>query len=380
MRVALVGPVYPYRGGIAHYTTMLNDELRRQGHEVLLVSFNRQYPRWLFPGASDRDPSQMILHAEGAHYWIDSINPATWLYAFLKIAQYRPDIVVLQWWTTFWSLVWLTLGLLTRCVLRKPLVFICHNVLPHETRWWEPLLTSLVLNFGTGFVVQSSQEHTSLLRIIPKARDAIVPTPIYAMFSDCTWSQEQARSHLGLECDANVLLFFGIVRPYKGLEDLLYALPQICQQLGKTRLIVAGEIWGDTRSYTDLVHELGLEPVVSFEDRYIPNEEIGMYFAAADVLVAPYRHVTGSAVLQMGIGFGCPIITTRVGDAAKLAEGNPAIQLVEPGNRQELVQTIVQYFTQHSDSQQERKMGKDISFTTWADLVRTIEELSGQCA
>ena len=135
---ALIGPVYPYRGGIAHYTTLLARVLRAAQNGVLLVSFKRQYPRWLFPGRSDKDPSQQPLTADDPHYWIDSLNPLTWLTAFQRIRRVRPDVLVLQWWTPFWTPVWLTLLLANKLLLGSRVCVICHNVLPHETRPWSP--------------------------------------------------------------------------------------------------------------------------------------------------------------------------------------------------------------------------------------------------
>ena len=240
MRIVLIGPVFPFRGGIAHYTTMFYRALRERKHEVLLVSFKRQYPQWLFPGRSDKDPSKKPLKIEKARFWIDSLNPITWLMTFWRIHRYRPDAIILQWWTTFWALVWFVLGVLNRLFLRGPTVIICHNVLPHETRWWDPLLTKAVLRWGTRFIVQSSEEENRLTTLIPGALVVVVPHPVYDMFADEQVPREEARRELGLALDVPVLLFFGIVREYKGLQDILAALPEVRARLGRVILLVAG--------------------------------------------------------------------------------------------------------------------------------------------
>ena len=328
MRVSLVGPVYPYRGGIAHYTTMLYRALREQGHDVLMVSFKRQYPRWLYPGRSDKDPSKKPLIVEDAKYWIDSLNPITWLTTFWRILRYRPDVLVLQWWTTFWSPVWFTLGILNRLFLRRPLVFICHNVLPHEVRWWDPWLARMVLRWGTRFIVQSEEEQERLLTLMPRARVAIVPHPVYDMFSDQRIPKDEARRRLGLPLSVPVLLFFGVVREYKGLKDLLTEIPEVQARLGKVVLLIAGEFWEDKRSYLEVVERLGISDSVVIEDRYIPNEEVGLYFSAADVLVAPYRRVTGSGAIQMARGFKLPVIKIQIGSTAE-SIANEIIRLLK---------------------------------------------------
>jgi glycosyltransferase involved in cell wall biosynthesis len=313
MRLAVVGPVYPFRGGIAHYTTLLTTTLTELEHTVLLVSFRRQYPRWLFPGASDRDPSRAPLTMPIAQYWLDSLNPFTWLATFWRIRRFRPQRLVLQWWTSFWAPVWLTLAWLNWLFLRVPLVMICHNVLPHDARPWTRWITWLVLHQADQFIVQSEQEAQRLRSLLARSDQQldvqVVPHPVYDMFADQRQSRAEARRSLGLPVDVPVLLFFGIVRPYKGLRDLICALPQVVQQHPDLRLLIAGEFWEPLREYQDLIEQLHLRHHVQIDNRYVPNEEIGRYFSAADRLVAPYRRQTASGAIEMARGFGLPVIT-----------------------------------------------------------------------
>ena len=311
MRVALVGPVYPYRGGIAHYTTMLYRALRERGHDVLMVSFKRQYPRWLYPGRSDKDPSKKPLIVEDAKYWIDSLNPITWLTTFWRIRHYRPDVLVLQWWTTFWAPAWFVLGIMNHAFYRKPLVYICHNVLPHEVQWWDPWLTRLSLRWGTYFIVQSDEEKERFTNLISISKRVIViPHPVYDMFVGQKMSKTEARRRLGLPLDVPILLFFGIVREYKGLREFLAVMPEIQAHFGKMILLVAGEFWENKQAYIETIERLGINNSVVIDDRYIPNEEVGLYFSAADALVFPYRWMTGSGVVNIAQGMGLPIVTT----------------------------------------------------------------------
>jgi glycosyltransferase involved in cell wall biosynthesis len=371
--VALIGPVYPYRGGIAHYTTMLNRALHEQGHEVLLVSFKRQYPQWLFPGQSDRDPSEKPLKAERAKYWIDSLNPLTWLTAFRRICRYRPDAIVSSWWTTFWAPVWFAVGLLNCLFLQRPLVYICHNVLPHEARFWDPWLAKAVLRWGTHFIVQSVEEKEQLVALVPRAHVIVVPHPVYDMFADERISKAQARRQLGVSLDTPTLLFFGIVRAYKGLEDLLRALPAVQAQLGRVTLLVAGEFWEDKQVYLEMIERLEIERWVTIKDLYIPNEQVPLYFSAADVLVAPYRRVTGSGVVQMARGLGCPIITTMVGEMASPnhRDENNFI-LVPPSDSSALAAAIVRYFVNAHTPPLSLPNHKGRSTSSWAGLVDAI--------
>lgn len=373
MRLVLIGPVYPYRGGIAHYTTMLYRALQEREHQVLLVSFKRQYPRRLFPGSSDRDPSQQPLRVEGAQYWLDSLNPFTWLATFWRIRRFNPDVVILQWWTTFWAPVWFVLGWMQRLFLRRRLLVLCHNVLPHEPRRWDPLLTRMALGVGTRFIVQSRTERERLLALVPDAKVTVVPHPVYDMFAVDRISRAGARGSLGLPLDRPVMLFFGMVREYKGLEDILMALPKIQARLEGLTLVVAGEFWDDKRPYLEMIERLGIGASVIIEDRYIPNEEVGLYFSAADVLVAPYRKATGSGVVQMARGFRLPVITTAVGGMEEVVASGGIVALVPPGDVEALGQTVLRYFLEDQAGGACVNVGPGHPTGTWQPLITAVE-------
>lgn len=379
MRAVLIGPVYPYRGGIAHYTTMLARALNERGQDLLLVSFKRQYPQWLFPGRSDKDPSRSPLEAENAQYWIDPLNPLTWVATFSRIRRYSPDAIVLQWWTTFWSPLWCALGMLNRLFLHKPLIYVCHNVLPHERGLLDPILARAALRWGTQYVVQSSEEKTRLQALIPGARIDIVRHPIYDMFADRGLSKKQARRQLGLPLDLPVLLFFGIVREYKGLRDLLTAMPRIEARLGRVMLVVAGEFWEDKRAYEKAIQELGIGDSVVLEDRYIPNEEVAVYFSAADVLVAPYRRATGSGAVQMALGCDCPVVTTCVGELHEVVVDGISGLITKPSDSQALAEGVIRYFEEMAEYPDRGQRGGDESTSGWETLVTLIEDAGKAC-
>lgn len=313
MRIVLVGPVYPYRGGIAHYTTMLYRALTDMGHNVLLISFKRQYPRWFFPGKSDRDPSRDALKVEGARFVLDLFSPLSWFRTIRAIARFQPDRLVLQWWTPYWAPIWQMIGLVNKLRLNIPLIYICHNVLPHEGRRLDAMIARTTLRWADAFVVHSPDQGQQLLSMLPDALVTVRSHPVYDMFV-CSRvpAKSEARRRLGLSpaTDLLVLLFFGIVRPYKGLDVLLKAMPLIKAELRNVVLLVAGEFWEDPEKYFALVQQSGLQNCVSIRDEYIPNEEVAIYFAAADLLVAPYVEVTGSGVVNMARGFGLPYVAT----------------------------------------------------------------------
>ncbi len=379
MRIVLVGPVYPYRGGIAHYTTMLCRTLRDRGHDVLMVSFKRQYPQWLFPGKSDKDPSKKPLEVEGARYWIDSLNPLTWLTTFWRMWRFGPDVIVLQWWTSFWAPVWSLIGALTRLLLRRPISFICHNVLPHEAMWYDPALAKLALRWGNVFLVQCEDEKQLLLSILPGVCVTYTPLPVFDLFSDQAVPKAEARRRLDLPADVPTLLFFGIVREYKGLRNLLAALPEVQAQLGSMMLVIAGEFWDDKPAYLRLIRQLGIADSVIIEDRYIPNEEVTLYLSATDVLVAPYQHVTGSAVVKTALAHDCPVIATRVGSLPDAVQDGVTGVLAREGDSHALADAVIRFFREGLDETRRREeIDVELSLE-WEHVARIVEETGQKC-
>lgn len=331
MKIALVGPTYPFRGGIAHYTTRLHQALVDEGHDLLTVTFRRQYPAWLFPGSSDRDASRHTLPLPDAKPWLDSLNPLTWQRTARALAAAAPDLLVLQWWTTFWAAIWVTLARRVRDTGATRVVFLCHNVLPHDAKPWERRISRWVLAHGDGWVVHTEAERARLVTLLPGCAPQVAAHPLYDIFPTTPLPQAEARRQLGLPVDGPLLLFFGMVRAYKGLDDLLAALPAVLAAQPGARLLVAGDFWGQYPAYACRVAELGLEYAVTLHNRYIPNEEVATYFAAADALVAPYRRATGSGVVQTATALGTPVIgSDAVLDALSAGEHGRVVPACDP--------------------------------------------------
>lgn len=372
MRVVLIGPVYPYRGGIAHYTAMLARALAER-HETLVISFKRQYPGWLYPGKSDRDPSQRPLRVE-AEYVLDPVDPRTWRHAARRATEFGADLVIMQWWTTFWAPAF---GVLARLLRRQGhrVVFVIHNVLPHEARPWDRAVARGALRAGHGFVVSTEQEKSNLLAVLPDTPQSGVvvrPHPVYDMFAADAPAPREARERLGLPGNAPVLLFFGLVRPYKGLMHLIEALREV-RSLGLDfHLVVAGEFWEDKRTYLEALERTGLVAHVTVVDRYIPDEELSLYFSACDAVVLPYVHATQSGVAQLAIGFNRPVIGTSVGDLPQMSGLGESVILVPPANSQALAQAIVGFLRNRPRS------GAPVHAPRreWADLVAGIETVA----
>jgi D-inositol-3-phosphate glycosyltransferase len=337
MRIVLIGPVYPYRGGIAHHTAQLARAGLSAGHELLLLSFQRQYPAWLYPGSSDKDPSQDGLTVE-AEYLLDPLYPWTWYKALQRMRNFNPQVVIIPWWTTFWGLAY---AFLSRQLKKSgiPVAYLIHNVIPHEARFFDQALAKLALSPAAGFVAQTPRERQRLLELLPEARVEVCPHPISLVVRRSSLGKAEARRKYNLPDDVPLLLMLGIVRPYKGLNVLLQALAVLDQHHQPVRLVVAGDFWEDRQVYNGRIQETGLADRVMIDDRYIPDEEAADYLQAADLFIAPYTAGTQSAAVKLAIGHDLPVVVSeyildplleslqgdgvyvaRTGDPASLAE------------------------------------------------------------
>lgn len=375
MKCALIGPTYPFRGGIAHYTTLLCHHLRKR-HEVTFISFRRQYPAWLFPGRTDRDPSQQPLEVE-CQRLIDPFKPWTWVQAARRIREMAPELLLLQWWVPFWAPVWSSIIWLVRRQVNPRIVFVCHNVIPHEARRVDQLLVRWVLEKGDGIIVHSQRDRRDLIQLVPEGNVRVTALPTFEFFAQETPLAGEARFKLGLDVDIPIILFFGFVRPYKGLQHLIDALPLVLAQVD-AHLLIVGEFWDSASPYREQIRSLGLEDQCTITDRYIPNEEVGNYFSAADLVVLPYLDATQSGIVQMAFGFGVPVVTTTVGGLSEAVQDGVTGMLVPPADGQALAAAVIRYFREDMgpDMRTNIQAGK-VRFS-WEQLVTTIEELASE--
>lgn len=375
-RFCLIGPTYPYRGGIAHYTTLLAQHLREE-HETLLISFSRQYPAWLFPGRSDRDPSERPLRTE-AEYLLDPLNPVTWWRTLRRIRAWQPEVVVIPWWHPFWAPAWLWLGRKIKRLPAKPhLLFICHNVLPHEisvvSQAILPTITRLVLSPGDGIVVHAQSDAAILIQLLPKANYAVTPHPTYAALG----ALDKAVLPVTVPDDRPLLLFAGFVRPYKGLDILLDALPLVLEKR-PLHLLVAGEFWRGTAVYEEQIERLGIADAVTLFDDYLPNETLAAYMQLADVVVLPYRNATQSGIIQMAFGQGKPVITTDVGGLAEVVDNGRTGFVVPSENPHALAEAIECYFADNLGEVFEENIMEGNGRFSWQSMIHQLYHLTNR--
>jgi len=370
MNITLVGPVYPYRGGIAHYNTLLARALKDHGHHTQVISFKRQYPNWLYPGRSDKDPSKHPLRVE-AEFLLDPFYPWTWYQTAKRILQFHPDMVVIHWWTTFWAVPFAALSSFLK---RKSIltVYLIHNVIPHEKKAWDTWLARLALLKGDAFLVQTHQEKRRLLYLIPDARVKVSQHPVYTMLSESKIPKNQARKRLSLPENTPIILFFGIVRPYKGLKYLLEAIALLRDQGVKTFLVIAGEFWEGLNIYEAQIKELKISNLIRIDDRYIPNEEVSVLLSAADLMVVPYVRATQSGAAEVALGSGLPLIITDI-VAQGIPERNIDKVIIVPSANSKTLANAIQNLIQNPvpDEVTHHPAAND-----WYTLVSVLENIS----
>lgn len=338
MRIALLGPLAPWRGGLAQYLGLLGEALRSRA-EVQAVTFTRQYPEFLFPGQTQVDPA-----AERPTFpvepLLDSIGPRTWRRAAAHLERFAPGAVVLKWWMPFFAPSFASaVGPLRRRGTR--VVLVCDNLVPHERRPFDMALTRWMLRNSDGYLVMSDSVERDLDRLKPGAPRRRVLHPLYAQFDRGRWTRETARARFGLTGD--VVLFFGYIRHYKGLDTLLEAWREVRSKRPAT-LVVAGEAYEDTGPYRRLAAAAGGDSAVRLLERYIPDEEVEALFMAADLVALPYRSATQSGVTHVAYALGVPVITTDVGGLAETVRPGVTGMVVPPERPDALAAAIVEYF------------------------------------
>jgi glycosyltransferase involved in cell wall biosynthesis len=369
MTLSLIGPVYPYRGGISHFTSSLTRAFCELNIDLQVISFKRQYPKWLYPGESDLDPSQ-VHDSIPAEFILDPLEPHTWLKASKSILAHKSNLAIIEWWTIFWAPAYY---MLCKYMRRRGvgIIFLIHNVLPHEQKSWDQIVTKLVLTQGDGFLVQTERERQKLVEIIGVHDNIRVQHhPIYDFNRSDKISKKQARQILGLPEDAPIILFFGIVRPYKGLGILLESL-HVLNQSGNYFVVVAGEFWQNENEYQLQIQRLGLDDHVKIFNYYIPNEELPIFFTAADIFTAPYLEGTQSGTTSMAIGFGSKIVVSDKVARGITEENLSSIVTVPAGDPAALAEGIQRAY--HEDNKVERL---SIDGQDWQEFARVLLSLA----
>lgn len=306
MRIALLSCFYPFRGGISQFNASLYLELGKS-HTVKAFNFTRQYPEFLFPGKTQyvtKDDDAVPIESDAL---LDTANPFTYGRTYRAIRDWEPDLVIISYWMSYFapSLGYIARRLRKRCKV----ISILHNVVPHEPRFFDAPLTRYFLSGCTGNVTLCDEVAEDLKRLSPKAPNITLFHPIYGHFGE-KMPREEAEKALGLKPGMRNLLFFGLIREYKGLDILLDAFGKLDSGY---QLIVAGEPYGSFEKYRNIIDRSPAKDRIRLFTRYIKDSEVKVFFSASDLAVLPYRSATQSGISAIAYHFEVPLVVTDVG-------------------------------------------------------------------
>lgn len=370
MKIIIVSTAYPLRGGIAHYVALLGDALSKR-HEVHTVTFKRQYPSILFPGKTQEEGGEGA-HAAPAPQIIDSINPFNWIAVGRALRRQKPDLLIFKYWLPFFGPCFGTIARVAKRGTGTKVLFICDNVIPHEHRPFDAAFTRYAFRPVDYFIVQSRTVEHQLSKFWPGASYRLAPHPVYNIFGS-PMDKAEARRLLNIR-GSRVLLFFGYVRAYKGLHVLLRAIAALPREMD-LHLMVVGEFYDDEQKYRMLIRELGLEDRVTINSDYVPNEMVGRYFSASDVVVLPYVSATQSGIAQIAYNFDRPVIATDVGGLAEVIIDGETGYVVPPEDASRLAAAIKKFYDEGREAEFAARVKQEKGKYSWENMVASIEEL-----
>ncbi len=313
LKIAIVGPAHPYRGGLASIMETMAREYQQRGYEVNILTFTLQYPSLLFPGKSQtvETPAPQDLNIERC---VSTINPLSWWRVGRRLRRESPDIVLMKYWTPFMAPCFGTIARLARKNKHTKVICQIDNVEPHEHHITDRMFNRYFLRSVDGFIYMSEQVHGEL-EAYTSAPALFSPHPMFEHFGERV-ERTEACKKLGLDPSQRYALFFGLIRDYKGLDTLLEAWARFRRSGHK--LLIAGEFYASRDKYIELIKGLGLESEIILHDHFVPDSEVRNYFSASDCVVLPYKTATQSGVTQIAYNFCTPIIVTRVGGLAEI--------------------------------------------------------------
>jgi len=345
-KIIIIGPAYPYRGGNSLFVSHVYDILKNR-FDVKNYNYKLLYPSLLFPGKTQYDESGKTIKKAPNERLVNSINPFNWFKVASLVRKEKADLIVFDWWHPFFSFCHFTISFLIKSTYKNKILFITENVISHEANAIDKVLTKLGLSNASAFLSLSEKVEKDLKFVAKNRKVYRSELPVY----DCYNFEEQksiisSKKDFGFDENSKVLLFFGYVRKYKGLDLLIDALAELIKNDNSYKLLAAGEFYEDEKFYSDKIHSLKLESHVKLINKFIPNEEVTIYFEPSDLVVLPYRSATQSGILNLAYGFLKPVLVTNVGGLSEFVDEGKTGYIINPDSQKDLVAGIVNFFEQ----------------------------------
>ena len=376
MKIALISVFPPYRGGIATHSYILYENLIKQNHDVMVVNYLKQYPSFLFPGKNQFDINDLGVKNQSLRL-INTMSPKTWKQTSETIIDYNPDVVIFRFWNPFFAI---SLGSIAKYLKKKnfskPLLSICDNIIPHENFLGSSLLTKFYLKYIDGFVVQSETVKNELESLKKDAKIVKRFHPIYDIYGDRK-NKTESKKQLGIK-SKHVILFFGIIREYKGLDILIESINILKNKLDDFHLLIVGECYENINKYLSLINQFELNHLVTFINEYVSEKDISKYFSCSDVVVLPYKSASQSGVIQIAYNFNTPVVTTDVGGLSEyIDDGNTGV-LVESKNPIQLSEVLYDNLVNDCFNQFSKNIEDYKKKFSWEYFIEGIDEIMSE--
>lgn len=373
MKITILGSAHPLRGGLAAYNERLAREFMYEKDEVTIETFSLQYPEFLFPGTTQYSslpkPADLTIHVT-----VNSINPFNWIKTGLKIKRQRPDILVVKFWLPFMAPC---LGTICRIIRRNQhtrIISILDNIIPHEKRIGDTLFTKYFVNSVDAFIAMSDSVYNDLSVFDQTKPRLLNPHPLFDNYGEAV-DKISAIQKLNLDISKKYLLFFGLIRDYKGLDIVLKAMATEQLRNSDIQLIVAGEYYSNREEYEQLIRELAIKDKVELHTRFIPDDEVYLYFCAADMVVQPYKHATQSGVTQICYHFNKPMLVTNVGGLPEIVPDNKVGFVVAP-DEQSVANAILRFYNEEKEEEFVQNIQEEKKKYSWKVMTEKVKQLA----
>lgn len=359
MKITIVSTAYPLRGGIAHFVGLLYKELAKK-NETKVVTFKRQYPKIFFPGKSQHEAGDE-LEKLPSRISVDSVNPFNWLNEGVRLKNEAPDLIIFKYWMPFFAPCFFTISAIARMNGKTKIMVICDNVLPHERKPGDKLLTKMFFSAVDHFILLSKKVLEDLLSIKPAASFKVLPHPIYSNFGNPV-DKAEARKKLKLT-DERLILFFGFIRDYKGLDLLLESMGRL--KHNNIKLMVAGEFYTDKEKYLTLIDDLKIKDYVHLFTDFIPTSEVKYYFSACDAVILPYKSATQSGIVQIAMNFRKPVIATDVGGLKEVVLNKKTGFIVDEIDSGKIAEAINRFYEENLEDTFVKNIEHEVDKYSW---------------
>jgi len=374
-KIFIIGPAHPLRGGPAQFNENLCQQLIKEGHQAEIISYSLQYPNFLFPGSSQFETNGKAPEGIRIHTLINTVNPFNWFSVARFIKKEKPDFILFRYWLPFFGPSLGTIGRLVRKHCK--VLALTDNVIPHEKRIGDNAFTKYFINSCDGFIAMSQTVLKDISLFSPNSHQAYSPHPMYETYG-AEVSKEEARQKLGLNKEDKIVLFFGLIRKYKGLDLLIEAMAKETLKSKNVKLLIAGEFYEDKQPYLDLIEKHKLKNQIILHDKFISNEDVRYYFCASDLVAQTYRKATNSGVSMIGYYYNKPMLVTAVGGLAEIVPDKICGYSV-PVEIDQISNSLIDYFENKRENEFVQNVKEERKKYEWSGFINTLLNLYNRC-